>query len=114
MKRIFYFIFMILLILFGIISAYRMRWISDDAFISLRYAKNFADGKGLVFNEGEFVEGYTNFLWTILFIPFHLSDHIDPVNASYFFGILSFLGTCIYLVLFRKEFSRTEFPFALS
>lgn len=31
-----------------------MRWISDDAFISLRYAKNFADGKGLVFNEGEF------------------------------------------------------------
>nr|OBZ98785.1 putative membrane protein [Leptospira interrogans serovar Copenhageni/Icterohaemorrhagiae] len=23
--------------------------------------KNFADGKGLVFNEGEFVEGYTNF-----------------------------------------------------
>lgn len=114
MKRIFYFIFTILLILFGIISAYRMRWISDDAFISLRYAKNFADGKGLVFNEGEFVEGYTNFLWTILFIPFHLSDHIDPVNASYFWGILSFLGTCIYLILFRKKFLETEFPFALS
>ncbi|WP_032915740.1 hypothetical protein [Leptospira santarosai] len=113
MKRIFYFILIILLILFGIISAYRMRWISDDAFISLRYAKNFADGKGLVFNEGEFVEGYTNFLWTILFVPFHLSDRIDPVDASYFFGILSFFGTCVYLILFRKKFD-FHFPFALS
>lgn len=53
--------------------------------------KNFADGKGLVFNEGEFVEGYTNFFWTILLIPFHLSNQIDPVEACYFFGILSFL-----------------------
>ncbi|EMJ96128.1 hypothetical protein [Leptospira alstonii] len=116
MKRIVYFAFTLLLILFGVISAYRMRWMADDAFISLRYAKNFADGKGLVFNEGEFVEGYTNFLWTALLIPFHLFDRIDPVDANYFFGILSFLGTCIYLILFRKKFAKTEFPvpFALS
>lgn len=38
----------------------------DDAYISLRYAENFVAGKGLVYNEGEYVEGYTNFLWTIL------------------------------------------------
>lgn len=41
-------------------------WLSDDAFISFRYAQNLAAGHGLVYNLGERVEGYTNFLWTIL------------------------------------------------
>jgi hypothetical protein len=39
---------------------------SDDAFISYRYARNLADGHGLVFNTGERVEGITNLLWTVL------------------------------------------------
>ncbi|MBZ0264400.1 hypothetical protein K8I28_07000, partial [bacterium] len=39
----------------------------DDAFISFRYAENFTNGHGLVFNPGERVEGYTNFLWVLLF-----------------------------------------------
>ncbi len=38
----------------------------DDAYISLRYARNLADGHGLVFNIGERVEGYTSFLWVLL------------------------------------------------
>ncbi|MBI5868632.1 MAG: hypothetical protein HZB43_10135 [candidate division Zixibacteria bacterium] len=38
----------------------------DDAFISYRYAANALRGDGLVFNAGEKVEGYTNFLWVIL------------------------------------------------
>lgn len=38
----------------------------DDAFISYRYARNLASGEGFVFNPGEPVEGYTNFLWTLL------------------------------------------------
>ncbi|NJK79786.1 MAG: hypothetical protein HC914_07750 [Chloroflexaceae bacterium] len=41
-------------------------WILDDAFISFRYARHFVEGHGLVFNVGERVEGYTNFLWTLL------------------------------------------------
>jgi arabinofuranosyltransferase len=41
-------------------------WLSDDAFISFRYAQNLAQGHGLVYNLGERVEGYTNFLWTVL------------------------------------------------
>lgn len=40
--------------------------IVDDAFISCRYARNLAEGHGLVYNVGERVEGYTNFLWTVL------------------------------------------------
>ena len=38
----------------------------DDAYISYRYARNLARGLGLVYNEGERIEGYTNFLWTVL------------------------------------------------
>ena len=38
----------------------------DDAYISFRYAENLARGEGLVYNPGERVEGYTNFLWTVL------------------------------------------------
>lgn len=37
----------------------------DDAMISLRYAWNLVQGNGLVWNVGERVEGYTNFLMTI-------------------------------------------------
>ncbi|EMO73712.1 hypothetical protein LEP1GSC127_0037 [Leptospira kirschneri str. 200801925] len=77
LKRILYFATSILLILFGVITSYKMRWISDDAFISLRYAKNFAEGKGLVFNEGEFVEGYTNFFGR--FYSFHFIFPIELI-----------------------------------
>ncbi|MBI5285131.1 MAG: hypothetical protein HY874_08570 [Chloroflexi bacterium] len=38
---------------------------SDDAYISYRYARNFADGAGLVWNRGDWVEGYSNFLWVL-------------------------------------------------
>ena len=38
---------------------------TDDAFISFRYARNLIEGNGLVFNPGEYVEGYTNFLWIL-------------------------------------------------
>ena len=40
-------------------------FITDDAFISFRYVRNLLDGHGLVFNPGEYVEGYTNFLWVL-------------------------------------------------
>jgi hypothetical protein len=38
----------------------------DDAWISLRYARNLVEGHGLVFNPGERVEGYTHPLWVLL------------------------------------------------
>jgi len=41
-------------------------FVNDDAYISFRYARNLAEHGALVFNLGERVEGYTNFLWTLL------------------------------------------------
>lgn len=46
--------------------AWQLRWLCDDAYISFRYADNLARGRGLVFNAGDHVEGYTNFLWTVM------------------------------------------------
>ena len=40
-------------------------FLTDDAFISFRYVRNLLEGHGLVFNPGEYVEGYSNFLWVL-------------------------------------------------
>lgn len=44
---------------------------SDDAFISYRYARNLSDGVGPVWNSGQHVEGYTNFLWVAILAGLH-------------------------------------------
>ncbi|GAB4322021.1 MAG: hypothetical protein Kow0074_13260 [Candidatus Zixiibacteriota bacterium] len=49
-------------------QANELSFTQDDAYISYRYAQNALDGHGLVFNEGERVEGYTNFFWVILLV----------------------------------------------
>ncbi len=66
-----------LIVLFGIVllawlvQTFFFNYTVDDAFISFRYSQNLARGMGLVFNPGERVEGYTNFLWTLwCAIPF--------------------------------------------
>lgn len=71
---------------------------TDDAFISFRYAHNLVHGYGLVFNPGERVEGYTNFLWTILFsVIIWLNG--DPVFWAYILGIV--LGFAITFLTYR-------------
>ena len=45
--------------------ALKLNFIQDDAYISYRYVQNFLDGRGLVYNAGERVEGFTNFGWVI-------------------------------------------------
>jgi hypothetical protein len=59
-------IFMLSLILLLGLSAVFWNWIPDDAYISFEYARNLAEGEGLVFNPGERVEGFSNLLWTLL------------------------------------------------
>ncbi|MEZ4300301.1 MAG: hypothetical protein R3B70_35475, partial [Polyangiaceae bacterium] len=51
-------------IVVGLYLGWQTAFVCDDAFISFRYACNLVEGHGLVWNEGEWVEGYTNFLWT--------------------------------------------------
>jgi arabinofuranosyltransferase len=48
------------------LHVYAVDYVADDGFISFRYADHLARGYGFVYNIGERVEGYTNFLWVIL------------------------------------------------
>jgi hypothetical protein len=59
-------------------------WGHDDAYISYRYARNLVDGHGLVFNPGERVEGYSNFLYTCLIA---LGLLIVPSDFVYFWSL---------------------------
>lgn len=44
----------------------------DDAMVSMQYARNLANGAGLVWNAGDDrVEGYTNLLWTLWLAVLH-------------------------------------------
>ena len=63
-------------------------WLSDDAFISWRYAQNLVAGNGLVYNPGERVEGYTNFLWTVL-LALCQALGLDMEAASVLFAFLA-------------------------
>jgi hypothetical protein len=45
-------------------------FIKDDAYISFRYAHNILAGDGMVFNAGDRLEGFTNFLWVLVMLPF--------------------------------------------
>ncbi len=66
------------------------RFMQDDAFISFRYAENLVQGRGLVWNAGERVEGYSNFLWTLM-IAGGMSVGFDPSHLSQVLGLVSFL-----------------------
>ncbi len=45
-------------------------WVLDDAYIYARYVDNLVHlGRGLVFNDGEYVEGYSSPLWCLLLAP---------------------------------------------
>ncbi len=66
----------------------------DDAFISFRYAENLAHGQGLVFNVGERVEGYTNFLWVLLLTPFAALG-ADLVLVASVLGLGFFTGSVL-------------------
>ena len=77
-----------------VLLACKNAFIQDDAFISFRYADHLAHGQGLTWNPGERIEGYTNFLWTVLMaVPIAL--RLDPVIASWAFGILLFVLTLV-------------------
>ena len=67
-------------------------WTLDDAFITFRYAENLAAGLGPVFNPGEQVEGYTNFLWMLLLAGAH-SLGLDTVVAAKALGAAFTLAT---------------------
>ncbi|HUS27540.1 MAG TPA: glycosyltransferase family 39 protein [Kofleriaceae bacterium] len=70
-----------------VLHAFAYNFITDDAYISFVYSRNFAEHGELVFNLGDYVEGYTNFLWTLL-IGLGMLVHIPPEWSAKILGAL--------------------------
>ena len=68
-------------------------FLTDDAFISFRYARNLLNGHGLVFNVGERVEGYSNFLWVLELAAVWRVLDIPPERAAPWLSALFTAGT---------------------
>jgi len=95
--------------------------------ISMRYAWNLSHGLGLVWNPGEYVEGYTNPLMTLLMaLPTLVFDKVDAVLAVQILGIVFTLVNAYLVMLiaahlvsgreerYRKLFQVLAFLCALS
>jgi arabinofuranosyltransferase len=93
-----------------VLIAYAGRLLVDDAFISFRYARNFVEGAGLVYNAGERVEGYTNFLWVMLiaagmWLGFEPGSVAHPLGLAFYAGTLGFMWRMSQQVLTDARWS---------
>ena len=91
------FIFLPWLVLLGWMSALSW-WLTDDAFISFRYARNLLEGHGLVFNPGERVEGYTNFLWTLELAGIWGLFGVRPEHSAPWLSVIFTVGTLVAML----------------
>ena len=80
------------LLLLGWLTA--VTWfLCDDAYIGFRYVRNLVEGHGLVFNPGEYVEGYTNFLWLLELAALWALTGIPPEHTAPFLSVAYTVGT---------------------
>lgn len=85
----------------GMLLVLRYAWLLDDAFVFFRYVDNlvFLD-RGLVFNEGEFVEGFSSPLWTLVLVPLRATG-MNWWMIVRLLGMISFVGFWLLLVALR-------------
>ena len=108
--KYFGFLGLVIIIFFFLNNLKDVRFIQDDAYTSFRYVKNFVEGNGLVFNPGERVEGYTNFLWVMILSLFYFLDHahiliLDLESTSQSLSILF----SVFVLVLTYFLSRTIF-----
>ena len=73
-------------------------FLTDDAFISFRYVRNLLEGHGLVFNPGERVEGYSNFLWVLELAAIWRTLGVAPEDAAPWLSVIFTAATIAAMV----------------
>ncbi len=73
-------------------------FLTDDAYISFRYVRNLLEGHGLVFNVGERVEGYSNFLWVLELAAIWGILGIKPEHAAPWLSVIYTAATIAALL----------------
>jgi hypothetical protein len=84
---------------------YYSPYVVDDAFISMRYARNLVAGAGLVYNPGERVEGYSNFLWVLASAAL-LACQLPVLTGIKVLGVLAALATGLLTYLLGRRLFR--------
>ena len=79
-----------------VVHSLAYNFVTDDAYISFVFSRNFAEHGELAFNLGDPVEGYTNFLWTIV-LGLLMLVGVSPEVSSRVLGTACALVT-LYLV----------------
>ncbi len=80
-------IIILLICLFSLHTYFFSNYITDDAYISFRYLENLKEGKGLVYNPGEKVWGFTNYLWIMFLVPL-TEINMDPLLGARILGVI--------------------------
>lgn len=103
--------FILSLIVFLLTCYFYYPFFSDDSLISLRYAQRFLEGKGLSWNDGHPVEGYSNLLW-VLGVSLLGKLGIDLIVSARILGILCTVGMIgIILRYFSQQPVKKEIVF---
>lgn len=104
--------FLAIAIMFAVHASY-LNFVSEDAFISFRFAKHLANGNGLTWNIGEPpVEGFTNFLWVIMSAGAAKLGVELPLFVQVL-GMLSSLLILIYAYRFARRLLDLEHVYSL-
>ncbi|NBX03165.1 MAG: hypothetical protein EBR02_03705 [Alphaproteobacteria bacterium] len=89
------------LLFYVYLTSFYYPFFADDAFISLRYSERFLEGKGLTWNDGEQVEGYSNLLWVLLTALIG-SLGVDLLDAGRVVCTLATFSTGAALIYFAR------------
>lgn len=84
-----------------IVHSLAYNFVTDDAYISFVFSRNFAEHGQLAFNLGQPVEGYTNFLWTLV-LGLVMLLGVSPEISSRVLGTACALAT-LYVVFRTME-----------
>ncbi len=96
----------------GLWLAVQKAAVYDDAYISFRFADNLLHGHGLVWNPGERVEGYTNFLWTFLLAVFGWLTPLELPLLALGGCLLSFAGVVLLVAHLGRRIYGAGVPLA--
>ena len=97
-----------LVALLGMIHQAMFRTRAEDAFITFRYALNLATGKGVVFNPGEHVEGYSNFLFLVVLAGLKRYFDIDIELAARALGVAASSVTVLLTYHLARKLMRGD------
>jgi arabinofuranosyltransferase len=81
-----------------VVNGGRVFYLDDVEMVGMRYGRNLAHGLGLVWNQGERVEGFSNPAWVLVMAAVHAAGAPDATAAVFVKGI-GWVSACAVLLL---------------